>query len=394
MQLAKLSAAFSKPLAQPDLLVVAGEHSGDAHAAEWVSQLKSKRPDLHIYAIGGPLLSKAGARLIFDLTQLSVVGLIEVLKHYRTFKKLLNWTLHWIQLYQPKMVCLIDFPGFNLRLAKSLHDKRLSCKGGGTIKLYYYIAPQIWAWKSKRRFAMEKYLDALGTIFPFEKDCFQDTRLDVSFVGHPFSHKDLPFFYDEKGPLLLLPGSRQAAVKRIFPLLLKSFESLKEGGHAHDALVLYPDEPIKHSLESILRSSKHRGYATHIRLQPFSYTMPKVGLAGALMSSGTASLMVGLAGIPGVIAYKANPITYWMARFLVKIPYLGISNLLLNQAAYPEFLKNSSLHHLEIADAMARFLDEPKKARQQFEHYAQKLRTLLQSDDALSVEDWILKELH
>ena len=211
-----------------DLLVIAGEHSGDNHAAQVVRELKEKHPSLSVYAIGGPALQAAGAHLLFDLTQWSVVGLVESIKHYSQFMQLMHWTVEWIRCYQPKVVCLVDFPGFNLRLAQRLFQEKLSIKGGGTIKVYEYIAPQIWAWKAKRRFKIAKWVDSLGVIFPFEKAYFADTSLDVQFVGHPLLKEQNPFCYDPNGKLLLLPGSRNAAVHRIYPLLLDAFQNLKK----------------------------------------------------------------------------------------------------------------------------------------------------------------------
>lgn len=377
----------------PDLLLIAGEHSGDAHAAELVKALKAEIPALSICALGGKRLQEAGAQLVFDLTFLSVVGLFEVLKHYSSFKKLLAWVLRWIQVNQPKAICLVDFPGFNLRLAKLLYEKKLSHKAGGKTKVFYYISPQIWAWKSKRRFAMAKYLDSLGVIFPFEKDCFQDTELEVNFVGHPFTHKRLPLYYVSEGPLVLLPGSRQAAVKRIFPLLIRAFECLKDWYQCDKALVLYPDNSIKSILEKTLRSRNHTRYASSIQLQCLTEGMTPEGVSGALMSSGTASLMVSLAGIPGVIAYKANPFTYLCARWLVKVPYLSMANILLKEQAYPELLQSSSIHHVEIADAMASYLSEPEKAREQFSAYAQRLHALLQDSPHVEPASWLKKSL-
>jgi len=154
-----------------DLLIVAGEHSGDEHAARVVRELRAKNPQLRICALGGPELAQAGAQLLHDLTATSVVGFVEVLKHYAFFKALFEATLRWVAQHRPRAVCFIDYPGFNLRLAAQLRTRGLSVKGGGPVKLLYYISPQIWAWKPKRRFAMARDLDAMAVIFPFEPDC-------------------------------------------------------------------------------------------------------------------------------------------------------------------------------------------------------------------------------
>ena len=198
----------------PDLLIIAGEHSGDEHAAHLVAELKSRHPELKVACLGGLHLEAAGAQLLFDMTAVSIVGFVEVLKHYNFFKALFEQTVDWIERYRPKKICFVDYPGFNLRLAERLKELGLSRKGGGPIELSYYIGPQVWAWKAKRRFKMARTLDRLGVIFPFEVDCFKDTDLPVEFVGHPFvrSNYELPFVYDPSAPVLLLPGSRSTPV--------------------------------------------------------------------------------------------------------------------------------------------------------------------------------------
>src|SRR5690606_34198549 len=232
-----------------DVLIIAGEHSGDQHAAAMLRDLRASQPSVQVCALGGPELSAAGAQLLHDLTASSVVGLVEVLKNYSYFKGLLDATLRWIETHRPRAVCFIDYPGFNLRLARELHERGLSCKGGGDIRLLFYISPQIWAWKAGRRFTMAQHLDALAVIFPFEVECYRDTDLDVEFVGHPFlapGHTS-PVRDDPGGPILLLPGSRPQAVRRIFPALLDGYRAAATG---RPAVVLYPSDAIRTVLES------------------------------------------------------------------------------------------------------------------------------------------------
>ena len=155
-----------------DVLIVAGEHSGDEHAARMVRELRAKQPGLAVAALGGPELAAAGAQLLYDLTASSVVGFVEVLKNISNFRALFCETLRWIAEHQPRAVCLVDYPGFNLRLAAALRKRGLSVKGGGKIKVLYYISPQIWAWKAGRRIPMARNLDAMAVIFPFEVACY------------------------------------------------------------------------------------------------------------------------------------------------------------------------------------------------------------------------------
>ena len=231
-----------------DVLIVAGEHSGDEHAARMVRELRAKHPELVVAALGGPQLAAAGAQLLHDLTASSVVGLVEVLRNYSFFRELFHETLRWIGEHRPRAVCFVDYPGLNLRLAAALRERGLSTRGGGRIKALYYISPQIWAWKAGRRFPMARDLDAMAVIFPFEVKCYADTTLPVEFVGHPFvapGHAE-PVRYDPAGPVLLLPGSRKQAVARIFPVLLAGFRAFGRG----EAVVLYPIDDILQVLQA------------------------------------------------------------------------------------------------------------------------------------------------
>ena len=154
-----------------DVLVIAGEHSGDEHGARVVAELRAKQPGLAVCALGGKHLAAAGAQLLHDLTLSSVVGFVEVLKNYSFFKTLFDATLTWIGQYRPRAVCFIDYPGFNLRLAAALNERGLAAKAGGPVKLLFYISPQIWAWKAKRRFSMAPDIDSKADNIPFQPAC-------------------------------------------------------------------------------------------------------------------------------------------------------------------------------------------------------------------------------
>jgi lipid-A-disaccharide synthase len=384
---------FAPPVAGTvDLLVVAGEHSGDEHAARMVRELRAKRPELRIAALGGPALAGAGAQVLFDLTSSSVVGLVEVLKHYPFFKALFAETVRWIREYRPRAVCFVDYPGFNLRLAATLRDAGLSVKGGGSIKTLYYISPQIWAWKAGRRFKMARDLDAMAVIFPFERTCYADTALPVEFVGHPFVAADYvaPVRYDPAGPILLLPGSRRQAVTRIFPVLLAGFQAY--GGNRR-GVVLYPSEEI----HAVLRAARP---PENVSLVPMVETdeatllarrREPISAAAVLTSSGTMSMHCALAAIPGAIAYRAASLTYILGRLLVKVPYLGIANLLLQEPMYPEYIQNAATPAALAAELRA-CLESPERRRATAEQ-AERLRALLRVSSSGSVADWVAQQL-
>jgi lipid-A-disaccharide synthase len=318
----------------PDLLVVAGEHSGDEHAARMVAGLLAMRRDLRVAAFGGPRLAAAGAQLLRDRTTLSAVGLGEVLRNLAYFRALIEETVRWIDRHRPRAVCFVDNSGVNLRIAEELRLRGISARGGGGVRTLYYISPQIWASRADRRFDMARNLDSLAVIFPFEVGCYADTGLKVEFVGHPFLAPgySAPVSFDPAGPVLLLPGSRVKAVARIFPALLAGYRGFAAGSRRREAVVLYPSDAVRRQLEA---SPLPDGVSLRRTGAP-------VAASATLTSSGTMSMHCALAGIPGAIAYRTDLFTYLMARWLVQVPHLGIANILLGEAMYPEYIQGAA----------------------------------------------------
>lgn len=380
-----LPISFRKPEKQPDLLIIAGEHSGDEHAGRLVSRLLKSDPELHIWALGGRHVKEAGAHLHFDLTQYSVVGAFEVLRYLDVFTHLLELTEKWISEYRPKVVCFVDYPGFNFEIAKRLFKQGVSVKGGGNVYLLHYISPQIWAWKPKRRFKMEKLLDSVGAIFPFEVACYSDTSLDVHFVGHPFTAPEykLPLEYDATAPVLLLPGSRRTPVMRILPALLNGFMRYRETHPDETAIVIYPDDMIKGVEESIL--SWIPDWKRFITLVS---NKEHIRAKAVMTSSGTMQLTCSLAGIPGIIAYRANPLTFFIGQFIVKVPYLGITNLLLKRPYYPEFLQGKATA-ANLASALDKCINDPL-VKTDIENGKKELYSMLSEHADISVDHWVL----
>ena len=384
-----------------DLLIVAGEHSGDEHAARVVRELLAKNPTLKICALGGPELAAAGAQLLHDMTATSVIGFVEVLKHYSFFRALFAATLGWIAQHRPRAVCFVDYPGFNLRLAAQLRARGLSGKGGGPTQVLYYISPQIWAWKPRRRFTMARDLDALAVIFPFEPACYADTALPAEFVGHPFLAPGYvaPVRYDPAGPVLLLPGSRVQAVGFILPLLLAGFAQFARHRADAKAVILYPSADVAAVARRVL--SHWPQLAGRVELRPVSEphqdrgrlgesTLP-FGAAAVLTSSGTMSLHCALAGIPGAVVYKTRTLTYWLGRLLVSIEYIGMANLLLKESMYPEFIQGAA-----TAPALAQQLRECATdvvRRERTSAQAARLRTLLAQPAGGTAADWLARFL-
>ncbi|MDC1005010.1 lipid-A-disaccharide synthase [Opitutales bacterium] len=379
----------SPPDGTVDLLVVAGEASGDEHSALLVSGLLKKFSNFQISAIGGKRVEKEGAHLVYPLVEHAVVGVVEVLKNYSTFKQIFKNTIEWIIKYKPKTILLVDYPGFNLRLARELKKLGVSVKGGGTVKVLQYISPQLWAWKAKRRFEMEKILDGLGVIFPFEVDCYKDTSLPVAFVGHPFAQSEYkcPISYAPEGPLLLLPGSRVQPVQRILPVFLDTLDPLFIDFPNLQVSIPVPNSQIRTVVESLLSSRT----TIKDRINVVESDL-KMEARAALMSSGTMSLSCAIAGVPGVIAYRAHPLTYLLGRLLVTIPFLGMANILIPEAPpYPEFLQGRANRKNLYQTILKVLQNEDSKENSQF--VAKKLLKRLQVPDEQGVVEWLSQEI-
>lgn len=368
----------------PDLLVVAAEHSGDAHAARLVAALRARRPGLRVCALGGPRLAEAGAQLLRDLTSGAAMG-FAVLARIGHYRRLIAAVVHWVGTHRPRAVCFVDSSGLNLRIAAGLFARGFSARAGGPTRALYYISPQLWASRPGRRFAMARHLDGVGAIFPFEPKAYADTALPVAFVGHPFlvpGHQ-LPVAADPAGPVLLLPGSRRSVVARNFPVLLAAHAA---GGGGRPAVVLYPDAAIRAQLEELVRAAPG---AAAVELRPVGG--PPVAAAAALTVSGTMSLECALAGLPGALVYRTDPLTYLLGRLLVTVERIGIANLLLGETVYPEFIQGAATPAALAAELRSILGDPGRRACAQAQ--AERLRALLGSPTQGDAADWLLRHL-
>ncbi len=360
-----------------DVLVVAGEHSGDEHAAVLIQNLLRKYPDYKIAAVGGKHLQAAGAQLLYDLTDLSVVGFYEVLRHYRYFKRLFFLVAEWVEKHRPRAVLFVDYPGFNLRLARELFDRGVGEKAGGNTALLYYISPQVWAWKAKRRFEMARLLDGLAVIFPFEVDTFADTPLNVTFVGHPFlqSEQNCRLIYHPDEKILLLGGSRLETVRRVLPIQLKTFRLLLADHPAREARLVYPSHAIRSETQKIITSFPD----LEGKLELVENKGTIRGCA-VMTVSGTMSLRCALAGIPGCVVHKIHPLSYVLGKMLVHVSYIGIANLLLNRLLYPEFPQYAAKPKI-MAEVLRQCLEDPSVIQKTHQERNELTRVLSETND-------------
>lgn len=382
LAVADVSGALPPPAGgRVDLLVIAAEHSGDEHAGRMVRGLLAKQPELKVCALGGARLAEAGAQLLRDLTGQSALG-FAVVTRISYYRALIAAVVDWVGRYRPRAVCFVDSSGLNLRIAKGLFERGHAAKAGGPTRALYYVSPQLWASRAGRRFAMAQHLDGLAAIFPFEPAVYADTTLPVEFVGHPFVAPDYqaPVRYDPAGPILLLPGSRRGAVARIFPILLAAY---REWGGDREAVVLYPSDEIR----AVLEAARPPATVRLVRMAKAG----TVGAAAVLTSSGTMSMHCALAGIPGAVTYRTDPLTYFLGRLLVKVEHLGIANLLLKEAMYPEYIQGAA-QPAALAGELRECLGNPAR-REQTAAQAARLRALLNQPAAGTAADWMARQL-
>jgi lipid-A-disaccharide synthase len=319
--------------------LVAGEPSGDRHGSELARALLKADPAAQVSGVGGRHLRAAGQDQLFDLATHAVVGLVDVIKNYASFRRMFYQVLDDVAKRQPDVVVLIDFPGFNLRLAKQLRKRHPH------IKLVYYIAPQVWAWKSGRAKQMEQWLDLLLVIFPFEKKWFEQhtPQLPVQWVGHPTLDEwdqSTMVEWEERDPvLMLLPGSRQREIDAHLPVFLEGIRQLHPLYPELKFILLAPDAQkaawMKQQIvqaEGVPAVQVEDGYhltrLSHARL--------------AWVASGTATLECAMAGLPMLVIYKTQPFTWWVGRQLVKLKWLSMVNVVAGEKVVAEFLQNDA----------------------------------------------------
>lgn len=337
-------------------MAVAGEVSGDAHLGAVLRELRSRNASLTVWGIGGHECQAAGMEILVDADEMAVLGIAEVLKRYGFFRQVFQRILKEVERRKPDAVLLVDYPGFNLRLAKQLHRRG--------IKVLYYVCPQVWAWNRRRIRQMAEWLDRLMVIFPFEVDVFKDTGLKVDFVGHPLVEEaqavregevlDLP--WPPGSPrIALMPGSRRQEIERHLGLMLDTAERLLEEDDQRSFLLAAASKKLAEAIEQELfaRSDELRNHVQMVTGNT-RHVLRQADLA--LVKSGTGTIETALQHCPMVILYKTSALTYIIGKLLVDLPYLGMVNIVagrqicpeaIQSEATPEALSNtlSHLHH-------------------------------------------------
>ena len=314
------------------LCVVAGEASGDLHAAELVRELKRLDPNIQTFGLGGDRLAAEGMRVLHHARELGIVGLFNVLRHLSMFRRIFRELLDEIRREKPDAILLVDYPDFNLRLAKQ-------CKRMG-MKVAYYISPQIWAWRRGRVKQIAKSVDHMIVIFPFEEAYYSRHGVPVTYVGHPLIEQlkglRAPEALPRRGEplrLALMPGSRRMEVESLLPAMLEAVRILGRS-RTLDAFVIQAPTIDGSLIGSILEGREDIRVVSHDG---------GVQLAQAhlgLSSSGTATLEAAVIGVPVVVMYRLSPATYRLARMLVRLPNFSLINIVAGRRVVPELIQS------------------------------------------------------
>ena len=321
------------------LMIITGEVSGDLIGASLLRELKSLKPDLKVTGIGGDKMKSAGMELIYHTDQMAFLGFVEVVKHLPFIRKAQKKLIDVIRKEEIGCVVLIDYPGFNLSIAKKL--KPLG------VKIVYYVSPQLWAWAEGRVKKIRKLVDKMLVVFPFEVDFYKKENVNVEYVGHPllerinqykFLSRDeffSKFSLDkEKEILLVMPGSRKQEVKKIFPGVIKAAHRL-----AADFNLQVVVSRSKNIDEKYFQQAS--GLEKFITIEDHNYELMKYSHFG-IIKSGTSTLEAGFFTLPMIVVYKTSPLTYLIGKSLIKLDRIGMVNILLDEMVVPELIQNEA----------------------------------------------------
>jgi lipid-A-disaccharide synthase len=344
--------------------IIAGEASGDLHGSNLIKEIKRLDPAASIRAWGGDLMKDAGASLVKHYRDLAFMGFLEVIKNLPTILQNIKFCKQDIEAWQPDVLVLIDYPGFNLRIAE--WAKKQGCK------VVYYIAPQVWAWKENRVKKMKVCIDKMFCILPFEKDYFKNKwNWDVTYVGHPLlpviaSFKSSnPLVTDNKKVIALLPGSRKQEIIKMLPVML-SVTPHFPGYTFMVAQAPGQDAPFYNRFLM--------GYTNVTLIKNSTYDLLSIADA-ALVTSGTATLETALFKVPEVVCYKTSKFSYQIAKWLVKIKFISLVNLIMDKEIVQEIIQEN-LTEQHLTTALRGITENEVTIKEVMENY-QSLHTLL-----------------
>ena len=340
------------------LLIASGEPSGELYAAQLVHHLRALQPDLDVFGLGGDRLQAEGATLVAHIRDLAVVGLLEVLKHLRHLRGVFRRVLDEVDRDPPRAAVLIDYPDFNLRLARELHRRG--------IPVVYFVSPQIWAWRKGRIRSIREHVARMLVIFPFEEALYREAGVPVTFVGHPLVDLVGPAegradflrglgVSPERDVVAVLPGSRPQEIAHNLPGIAGAVAIL----HARrpDLEFLLPVAP---SIDAALLEPALRGLP--VRLVPDG-ARPVLGACrAAIVASGTATVEAALLGAPMVVVYRLSALTHFLGRRLIQVPHVAMVNLIAGRRVVPELIQGDFTPERVADEVTALLPDGPRRS--------------------------------
>lgn len=342
------------------VMIVAGEASGDLHGSLLVREMLAVNPGLHFYGIGGNKMKEAGVKLLAHAADIGVVGATEVFAKIGTFIQIIRKVSRSMDQFRPDLVVLIDFPDFNLNIVARAAKKR-------NIRIFYYISPQVWAWRKGRIEQIKKLIDRMAVILPFEVDVYGEKGFAVDYVGHPLMDtvktdltkneaRQLFGLAQSKTTIGLLPGSRTSEISRLLPVMMSAVKIISQ--KIPDAQYILP-------LADTLREESVRGFieASGIPVKIVSgRTYDAVGCCDlAIVTSGTATLETGLLGVPMIIIYKLSVLSAIIGRLFIDVSHIGLVNIVAGKTVVPELIQLDATPGRIAREALSILLNEEKK---------------------------------
>ncbi|MDO9572418.1 MAG: lipid-A-disaccharide synthase [Candidatus Omnitrophota bacterium] len=345
------------------IFIVCGEPSGDLLAGDLIAAINKLDPAIKIFGVGGAHLAKTKAEIFYNIKDLAVMGLFDVLKKLPKFLELKKIILKKINLEKPDCLILVDFSGFNLRLAKAINKR---------IPTIYYVSPQIWASREKRIGYIRKFVSKMVVLFKFEEEFYKQRQIQALYVGHPLIDIVKPTmpkqelinnfrFSPDKKTIALLPGSRKREIKLILPLMLKTAQLINK--KMPDTQFVIAKSP---TLDTQIYAQALRGFNLDLKIiDGRTYDCLEIADA-SLVCSGTATLEAAIIGKPFVIVYKMNLLNYLLYAPQVKVPFIGMVNIISGKKIVPEFIQFQAKPKM-IAQVTLGLLQKPEQARQMLE---------------------------
>jgi lipid-A-disaccharide synthase len=339
------------------ILIVAGESSGDNVGGLLCAEIKILRPELELFGLGGDRMDTGGVNLLYHTNQLSILGFWEILKHLPFIREVERKLLEEIDRSKPSLAILIDYPGFNLRLARKLKERK--------IPVMYYVSPQVWAWGKGRIAKIKRIVDKMVVVFQFEREMYEKEGLKAEWYGHPlleivYARHTKEEFLKRNGLgdtryIGLFPGSRIQEIERILPVMRDTISGLTNRGVTYKGIV-----GCAPGIDDGLY--KKLGGDSLLYLRDQTYDLMAYSELN-LVASGTATLECAILGRPLFVLYETSPITYHIAKSMIKIPFVGLVNVVAGEKIVPEFIQGDCRANLIASQMMEFFADESYRNR-------------------------------